>query len=258
MPDIVLTEKSGQIVTITLHRPEVLNALSLEALTGLNEALAAADHDADVRAVVLAGSGNAFTGGWDLHEAVSLDESRLSDAIDAFQAITRTLRHIGTPVIAAIDGYAIGGGVEMICACDLRIASHRSSFGCPEVSIGVTMTNGAASLLARVVGEGNAREIVLLGDVIDAAEAHRIGLVNRVVDSGSLLDTANEMAGRIASRAPLAVQLSKRLMDQMQQDELERALELELETIHRALATNDAREGITAFVEKRPARFEGR
>ncbi len=254
---LVLWEKKDSVATITFSRPEVRNALSRESLRHLEAALLRADSDPEVHVAILTGADGTFCAGEDLREAITLDQVQFTDTIAAFQRITRVLKRMAKPVIAAIDGYAMGGGLEIICACDLRIASDRAKFGSPEVNIGMVMTNGSAVLLSKIVGEGRAREIVLTGEIIGAAEAYRIGLVNRVVDAARLPEAAWALARRIGTRAPLAVQLSKQLMDKVQEPDVDRSLLYETEAVLAAFCTDDAREGLQAFVEKREPQFQG-
>ena len=252
----VLRQREDSIAIITINRPEVLNALNRETLIQLENALAEVEADVQVRVVLLTGQDGAFSAGDDLREAATLSTAEFREVIATFQRITRVLKQMSKPVIAAVDGYALGGGLEIICACDLRVATDRSQFGCPEVNVGLVITNGSSSLLPRIIGEGRARHLVLTGELIDAAEAYRIGLVNQVIDAASLLDAAQAMAKRIATRAPKAIQLTKQLLDKVQEPELDRALLHETDAIVAAFATEDSREGIRAFLEKRRPQFQ--
>jgi enoyl-CoA hydratase len=198
----------GRLVTITLHRPEVRNAINLQMIKDLGAALDALAEVDDLRAVILTGAGDkAFAGGADIAE---LRERRLPEALQRINAaLFRKLEEQPAPTIAAIRGFALGGGCELAMACDIRIAGRSARFGQPEVSLGIIAGAGALQRLPRLVGFGRAKELVMSGRIIDADEAERIGLVNRVVDDALVLDEARALARTIAGHAPLAVRLSK-------------------------------------------------
>lgn len=245
-----------RIASITLNRPEVLNSLDRASLLRLGDVLEELDARQDVRVIILTGAGGNFCAGDDLREAVQLTSEGFHQMIYAFQRITRIMRKMNTALIAAVDGYAVGGGFEIAMSCDLRVCSDRAKFATPEVGVGMIVTNGTSTLLTRLIGDGRAREMILTGEAIDAARAYEIGLVSRVVPPEELQAAARELAERIASRSAAAVSASKRLLDEMQNPDLERAIFLESDSIVKLFNHPDHKEGIRAFVEKREPKFE--
>ena len=243
-------EREGAAAWIRWSRPERLNALDPRALHALGDLLAEAA-STDARAIVCFGEGGAFSSGDDLAATAAMDAGEWRRTLEAFNRLTREAVRAPQPVIAAVDGVCVGGAFEFAYACDLRVATARSRFGCPEVAIGLSISNGF-SLLAR----RSARRLVLTGELIGADEALRLGLVDAVVEDAEA--EARGLAQRIATLAPLAVSGSKRLLDEASRAELERALDRELDLCARLFETEDAREGLAAFLEKRPPAFEGR
>ena len=242
-------ERDGTTAWIRWSRPERLNAFDRASLERLGDLLAEAA-SSDARAIVCFGEGGAFSAGDDLHETATLTNEEWRGTIESFNRLTRELVASPQPVIAAIDGVCVGGSFEFAYACDVRIASPRSRLGCPEVSIGLSISNGFSLLMPRA-----ARRVVLTGELVGADEALRLGLIDTVVENVEA--EAERVAERIAVLAPLAVAGSKRLLDEADRDLLERALERETELCTRLFETDDAREGLAAFLEKRPARFQG-
>ncbi|UCE86598.1 MAG: enoyl-CoA hydratase/isomerase family protein [Deltaproteobacteria bacterium] len=258
MSEVVRCERRGPVAVLTLDRPKAFNALSravLEALLAHAEAIAA---DGAVRAVVVTGAGRAFSAGADI------DEMRPMNALAA-EAFSRlghrafhALENLGVPTLAAVNGFALGGGCELACACDWIYASSAARFGQPEVNLGLIPGFGGTSRLLRRVGVAWAREIVLTGERLDAETALRIGLVNRVFEPDALLDAAIRVGETIATRGPLAVAAAKRVMQAGQDANVEVAHALEQSAFGAVFATADREEGIEAFLEKREPKFEGR
>jgi enoyl-CoA hydratase/carnithine racemase len=209
----ISSSRADSVLTIRLERPEVLNAFDLAVLRDVRRALREAVDDPDVRAIVLTGGPRAFSSGEDLRAARELDGPAYRTQIDELQELASELRGSPKPVIAAVAGPAYGGGLELAVNCDVRIAATSARFACPETQWALTITNGASLLLRRLVGEGWAREIVLLGTVVDAETALRIGLVTRVVPDEELPARASALAARVAELDPGAVAASKRLLN---------------------------------------------
>ncbi|MBD5605519.1 MAG: enoyl-CoA hydratase/isomerase family protein [Candidatus Eremiobacteraeota bacterium] len=255
--ETILVERDGAVATVTLNRPKVLNALNIAMVRELGSAFAALEADAAVRAVIVTGSGDkAFGAGADIGELGALPNS--IDAIALVhngQGLTLQLERMRTPVIAAVNGFALGGGCELAMGCDIRIASAKARFGQPEETLGLLPGYGGTQRTARLLGRGMAMYLCLSGELIDANEALRVGLVERVVPHDDLMTEVKKLAATIASRAPLAVAATKRAIDDGA--ELSVAAALELEALHfgSLVGTNDFREGTKAFLEKRPAAF---
>jgi enoyl-CoA hydratase/carnithine racemase len=245
----VQVAREGDAVWIRWSRPERLNAWDGETLAELGGALAEAAA-ADARAIVLRGEGGAFSSGDDLRETATLTPEEWAAALTGFNRLTREVVAAPQPVIAAVEGVCVGGACELAAACDLRLATPGSRFGCPEVAIGLSISNGFSLLAPRA-----ARRLVLTGELVDAGEAQRLGLVDVIVDDVDA--EARRLVERIASLAPLAVAGSKRLLDAADREALERALDREAALCEQLFETADAREGLAAFLEKREPRFKG-
>jgi enoyl-CoA hydratase len=243
-------ERDGTTVWIRWSRPDRLNAFDRASLETLGDLLAEAA-STDARAIVCSGEGGAFSAGDDLRETATLSPSEWADAIESFNRLTREVVMAPQPVIAAIDGVCVGGSFEFAFACDVRVATPRSRFGCPEVGIGLSISNGFSFLAPRA-----ARRLVLTGELVDAEDALRMGVIDIVADDAE--EEARRIAERIAALAPLAVSASKRLLDEGARDALEHALAREADLCTRLFETDDAREGLAAFLEKRSPRFTGR
>jgi enoyl-CoA hydratase len=246
----VRLSQEGSAAWIRWSRPERLNAFDRETLHLLGDLLAEAA-STDARAIVCYGEGGAFSSGDDLRETAAMDPSEWRRTLEAFQRLTREIVAAPQPVIAAVDGVCVGGAFEFAFACDVRVATPRSRFGCPEVAVGLSISNGFSLLAPRA-----ARRLVLTGELVDAEEALMLGLIDAVVDDVEA--EARRLSERIASLAPLAVAGSKRLLDEGVKDLVELALDRELDVCARLFATEDTREGIGAFLEKRPPAFKGR
>jgi enoyl-CoA hydratase len=256
MPDLII-EPAKDILTITFNRPRLLNALTWDMLRELKSVLQAARTDGSVRVVVIAGAGVNFCSGADIGVEKGCSLSEYRQFVTDIQEITLALRDLDAIAIAAIQGYCLGGGMEIACACDLRIGAENARLGFPEVGIGLTVTSGASHLLPRLVGLARAKELMLTGDPLSAEEAERIGLVNRVVPGAELPRAVNALAEKIKSRSPLAVAAQKHLIDVGTESELTTILRQEVDAISTAFASHDGQEGMTAFLEKRAPRFTG-
>ncbi|HEX6135962.1 MAG TPA: enoyl-CoA hydratase-related protein [Longimicrobiales bacterium] len=255
---IRLDRETDGIAIITVNRPDKLNALNAETVRQLDGVLREARGDETVRALILTGAGEkAFVAGADIAELARmgpLDGVRVSR--DG-QATFRLLETMPKPVIGAINGFALGGGLELALACHMRIASDRAKFGLPEVKLGIIPGYGGTIRLPRLVGRGRALELMLTGEMIGAEEAYRIGLVNRVVEPGALLDAARDLARRIIANGPVAIALALESVDRGMSTTIDDALVLESNLFGLLAATQDMREGMSAFLEKRKAEFRG-
>ena len=225
---VVLYERRENIGIITLNRPERLNAINLNVLTELMARLDGARQDADVACVILTGTGRAFCAGEDLKDTFAGKSFEVWEReVDALQEVQRVVMRLGKPLIAAVRGVAVGGGCEFAMSCDIRIAAQDALFGFPETDVGMTLTTAGTKLLTHLVGLGKAKELVFTAEFINADEAARIGLVNRVVPVDSLMEEAMGMARRIARQSPLALRLSRSAIEQGLTASFEQTLELE-------------------------------
>lgn len=261
--EVVHVRHDGAVAVITLSRPESLNAISHELAMVLGGVLAEAAASGRVRALVLTGEGRAFCAGGDVREFVAhLDTNPaafLGELVSAFhEHVILPLRRMPKPVIAAINGVTAGGGVGLALACDLRVASAGARFTLAYPNIGLTVDGGSSFFLPRLVGMGRAIELMLLAEALDAQEALRVGLVNRVVDPDELLPQAIALATRLADGPAAAFAMIKELMDLTYRSNLPTQLQAELERIVAAASTADHAEGIRAFVQKRKPAFQGR
>lgn len=260
MYETVTLAVENAVATITLNRPSVLNALNALLLRELASALAAADADASVRAVILTGAGEkAFAAGADISEL-----NAVASAVEGThqarkgQAVTLQIERMRKPVIVAVNGFALGGGCEIAMSGDIRIASENAKFGQPEVNLGLVPGYGGTQRTTRLVGRGMAMYLCLTGEMIDAAEALRIGLVQKVVPLAGLMDEARRIANLIASKAPLAIEATKRAIDEGASLAMTEALALEALQFGQMMSTADFKEGTRAFLDKRKAAFAGK
>jgi enoyl-CoA hydratase len=257
----LLTEVDGTVMVVTVNRPKALNALSREVLGELRTLAAEITADDLIRAVVLTGSGDrAFVAGADINElhAMAGFPAQANAYAHEIQAVTVQWERLPKPVVVAVNGYALGGGCELAMAGDIRLASENARFGQPEINLGLTPGAGGTQRLPRLIGKGNAKLMILSGDQIDAQEAYRLGLVQRIVPRESLLAEAKALAARLASKAPIALRLCKEAIDEGSEIDLDRGLAAEAHCFGLSLGTEDGREGTSAFLEKREARFNGR
>ena len=254
MAEFVRVERQASLAIVKINRPEVRNALNPRALEELQAALNDVGSDELCRCAVLTGEGGTFTTGDDLTETARMDQAGFAAMIAGFQSITTALRAMPMPVIAAIEGYAVGGGLEIAAACDLRVCSEDALFFCPEVRLGLLMSNGSTAILPRLIGAGRTRELVLTGRRFDAGWAERAGLVNRVVHHGQALEAALDLALEISAGQPAAVRATKRLLNLVEDSEVERALELETHAALEAFADPEVVAGLRAELERWAAR----
>lgn len=258
MTDGLRVEIDGPVATITIDRPEALNALTVPVKVALREALESLAVDRAVRAVILTGAGRAFCAGQDLAERDQPNAAPLEVEVrERYNPIIRALRSMGQPVIAAVNGVAAGAGASLAFACDLRIAAEEARFVLAFGRIGLVPDSGATWFLPRLVGPAKAAELALVGDPIDAAEALRIGLVSRVVPGDQLAAEARALAERLAAGAPLALSLTKGALERALTIDLDEALEGEAKLQGIAGASADHAEGLAAFRDKRSPRFSG-
>jgi enoyl-CoA hydratase len=253
---IVLVERDGRIAVVRMNRPKQLNALSGELMSALVDALTELDDDPDIRAIVLGGNERAFAAGADIAELaagtpISMYENRRIDSWDS-------IRDLRTPVVAAVSGFCLGGGCELAMLCDLVVASESAKFGQPEINLGVVPGAGGTQRLTRAVGKAVAMDMILTGRMLSAREALSFGLVARVVAREAWLDEATRVAREIAAKGPIAVRLAKEAIDKAFEAPLAVGVELERRAFYLVRASEDASEGLNAFVEKRPPDFTGR
>jgi len=254
MGALVRVERREGIAVITINRPEVRNALNPAALADLAAALEFVGRNPAVACAILAGEGGTFTTGDDLTETAAMDEVGFAAMIEGFQSITRALRAMAMPVIAAIEGYAVGGGLEIAAACDLRVCAEDTIFFCPEVRLGLLMSNGSSSILPRLIGAGRTRELMLTGRRFDAGWAERAGLVNRVVPRGEVLAAAVSMAGEVAANQLTAVRMTKQLLNRVEDADVGQALAAETQAAREAFADPAAMAALKAELERWAAR----
>jgi enoyl-CoA hydratase len=256
--DLVRLEARGAVALLTLNRPDALNALNRATLEALRERLHALAQDRSTRAVVVTGEGRAFAAGADIAEMRGLTPSQAEDFSALGHEAFAALEALPVPTVAAVNGYALGGGCELACACDWIYASERARFGQPEVNLGILPGFGGTTRLVRRVGIGWARELVLTGAPIKADEALRIGLANRVLPPEELLAAALATGDAIAQKGPLAVAQAKRVLVEGQDADARVAGALERAAFGLVFSTDDRAEGMAAFLEKRDPKFEGR
>ena len=257
--DNLLFEVGEQIARITFNRPNVLNALNRKTMDELGDCMKKVRSDDAIRVLILTGAGEkAFIAGADINELSQQTPVNGREFTLYGQEIIHRLETLGKPAIAAINGFALGGGCELALACTLRIASRNAKLGQPEVKLGIIPGYGGSQRLPRLCGRGVAHELILTGEMITAEEALRVGLVNRVVEPGELLATAEAIAKKIIANAPLAVKYALEAVERGMEMPQEEGLYLEATLFGLCCATQDMREGTRAFLEKRPPKFEGR
>jgi enoyl-CoA hydratase len=253
---VVLVEREPPVGIVLLNRPEALNALNDEVMGLLVEALTELDDDDAIRCIVLGGSEKAFAAGADIGQmaeasAMDMYEARRIDRWDA-------IRRIRTPLVASVSGFCLGGGNELAMACDLIVASETARFGQPETSLGIIPGAGGTQRLTRAIGKAKAMDVILSGRFLTAEEAERAGLVARVVAKEAWLEEAKAVARAIAEKGPIAQRLAKESVNRAYESTLETGLDYERKALYLAFASEDAREGLTSFTEKRKPEFRGR
>lgn len=255
--NLTLATENG-IGIITINRPKVLNALNTATLRELKCAALEMEADASVKVIIITGAERSFAAGADISEMMPMTAIQGAEHGRMGQDAFSTVENLNKPVIAAVNGFALGGGCELAMACDIRIASEKAKFGQPEVKLGVTPGFGGTQRLPRLVGRAKAKELIFTGDTIDAKEAHRIGLVNSVFPPEEMMNAAKKLAAQIAANGAIAVSLCKRAINGGMEVDLKSGCALEAEIFGLCFSTEDQKEGMKAFIEKRPADFKGR
>ncbi|WP_374657318.1 enoyl-CoA hydratase [Phenylobacterium sp.] len=253
---LIVETPSAGVTLVRLNRPEALNALNSQLLGELSAALDAAEADEAVRCVVITGSERAFAAGADIKEMSTKTYAEMFKQ-DFFGASARRIEQFRKPIIAAVAGYALGGGCELAMLCDFIIAAETAKFGQPEINLGVAPGIGGTQRLTRFVGKSKAMEMILTGRMMDAAEAERSGLVSRVVPADKLVEEALAAAAKIAGQSPLAVMMNKELVETAYETTLSTGVAVERRLFHSLFAFDDQKEGMAAFVEKRKPDFKG-
>jgi enoyl-CoA hydratase len=255
----ILLEKKNAIAYVTVNRPKVLNALNMATMEELRAAFHDIKNDKSIRVAILTGAGEkAFIAGADISELAQQGAVTGKEYTHRGQSVLNLIENLGKPVIACINGFALGGGCEIAMACTMRLASENAKFGQPEVKLGIIPGYGGTQRLPRLVGKGIAMQLVLAGEMITSQEAHRIGLVNEVTAPADLIPRAEAIAGKIIANAPLAVQYAMEAVNKGMEMTLAEGLFLEATLFAVSCSSEDKKEGTAAFLEKRPAAFKGR
>lgn len=255
----LILEREGALAILYVNRPKALNALNKETLLEMKDAIVSINNDSEINVLIITGAGGkAFVAGADIAFMQNLTavEGREFGALG--QEVFRMIEAMEKPVIAAVNGFALGGGCELAMCCDFRIASSKAKFGQPEVGLGITPGFGGTQRLPRLVGSGMARQMLYTADVIDATEALRIGLVNNVVAPEELIESVKKVASKIISKGTLAVRFCKAAANEGLQTDIDRAMTIEADLFGLCFSTQDQREGMTAFIEKRSPNFTGK
>ncbi len=254
----ILTSQDGFILTITINRPSKLNALNRDTIAELSSAFQEADKAADIRAIILTGSGEkAFVAGADISEFAhfSVEEGKKLSA-DGHKKLFTLVEEMGTPVIAAVNGFALGGGLELAMSCHMRVASSNAKMGLPEVSLGVIPGYGGTQRLAQLVGKGRALEMITTAQMIKSDDAYRMGLVNYVVEPEELMEKANSIANKISGNSPTAIRAAIKAVNAQYKTGVD-GFDEEIKAFGECFNSDDFKEGTTAFLEKRKAQFSG-
>jgi enoyl-CoA hydratase len=256
---LMVYEKKGKVAAITINRPKVMNALNTQLAGEMRDALSDAEADENIRVIVITGAGDrAFCAGADIGELAVLGGIEARDFSLLAQSLTTQIERVRKPVVAKINGLCLGGGNEVAMSCDFRIASDKASFGQPEINLGIIPGMGGTQRLTRLIGRTKAIEMDMLGEMITAAEAHRLGLVNKVVPADELDKAVDELAEKLGSKGPVALGMVKLAVNNGMDMDLNRGLYYEAECFGAACGTEDAKEGTKAFMEKRKPEFKGR
>jgi len=255
----VVYEKKGPIAYVTLNRPKVLNALNNATINELRTAFEDVRDDSAIRGVILTGAGDkAFAAGADIAEIANNTVVEAEAATRRGQALTDLIENLGKPVIAAVNGFALGGGCEMAMACAMRIAAESAKFGQPEVKLGVMPGYGGTQRMPRLIGRGQALKLILSGEIIDAAEAYRIGLVDELVPAAQLIERAETVLKKIIANAPLSVKYALEAVNKGLETSVAEGLLIEASLFAVCASTDDKKEGTSAFLEKRVPKFQGK
>ncbi|QEK11062.1 short-chain-enoyl-CoA hydratase [Crassaminicella thermophila] len=255
--EFIKIDKSERVAILKLNRPKALNALNTQVLKELDLAIDQLDKDESVDVIIITGEGKAFVAGADITEMKDLNAEEGRRFGNFGQKVFRKIEKMEKPVIAAVNGFALGGGCELAMCCDMRIASEKAKFGQPEVGLGIVPGFSGTQRLPRLVGIGKAKELIFTGDIIKAEEAEKIGLVNKVVAHEELMNEAMDLAKRIVKNAQKAVRYANIAINRGIETDIETGIEIEADLFGLCFATKDQKEGMTAFVEKRKAEFKG-
>lgn len=251
-------EQQERVAILKLNRPEALNALNSEVLKELYLAVDELEEDVNVHIIIITGEGKAFVAGADISEMKDLDAEEGRKFGNLGQKVFRKIDQMEKPVIAAVNGFALGGGCELAMCCDMRVASKKAKFGQPEVGLGIIPGFSGTQRLSRIVGTGKAKELIFTGDVIKAEEAERIGLVNKVVEHEDLMNEAMNLAKKIGKNAQKAVRYANIAINRGIETDIDTGIGIEADLFGLCFATKDQKEGMNAFVEKRKAQFKGK
>lgn len=254
----IIFEKQENVAIIKLNRPKALNALNTELLLELEQAVSDVENDSEIRVAIVTGEGKAFAAGADIAAMKDMNSIEGLTYAKTGQAVYRHIEEVRKPFIAAINGFALGGGCELTLACDLRIASTKAKLGLPETGLGIVPGFGGTQRLPRLIGDAKAKELILTADTIGAEEALAIGLVNRVTEPEALMEETMKLVKKILSKAPIAVGFAKDAINRGKQVDIDSAEALEALYVGMCFSTEDLHEGMTAFVEKRAADFKDR
>jgi enoyl-CoA hydratase/carnithine racemase len=257
-PELVTERREGDVVTLTIQRPEVMNCLSFPTLRRFRGLLEGLRDDLTIRCVLITGAGErAFCAGADLKERRTMPAERVPDFVRNIRGLMDDVGALPQPTIAVVNGFAFGGGTELMLACDLRVAAPEATFGLTETTLAIIPGAGGTQRLPRLVGKSRAKDLILTGRRIDAREAERMGLVNRVAPEGGLEGCARELAAQIAGNGPVAVRAAKEAIERGGEERLGAGLEIEARCYEKVLATQDRLEALAAFAEKRKPRYTG-
>lgn len=251
----VYLERQDNIAILKFNRPQVMNALNSEVLQELEEKLETIKRDEEIYAAIITGNGKAFVAGADISEMIHKTPDEARKFAELGLKVFRKIELMEKPIIAAVNGFALGGGCELAMSCDIRIASEKAKFGQPEVGLGITPGFAGTQRLSRLVGMAKAKELIFTADLIKAEEAERIGLVNKVVKEEELMPEALNMANKIISKAQLAVRYAKTSINRGNETDIETGMEMEKQLFALCFASKDQKEGMSAFLEKRKANF---
>jgi enoyl-CoA hydratase len=254
----IVVNKKDSIGTIKMNKPQVLNALDKDTIAELTNAVEELDKDKNIKVAILTGEGKAFIAGADIKQMKDMNSAEAKKFAESGHKLMTKISNSRLPFIAAVNGYALGGGCEIMMACDLCIAATSAKFGQPEINLGVPPGFGGTQRLPRLVGRMKANELLLTGDIIDANEAHRIGLVNMVVPDDKIIEEAERFASKLASKSAIQLDFIKSLVNKGIEVELSKACTLEISQFSKSFETEDQKEGMTAFLEKRKPNFKGK
>lgn len=247
----IIAERADRISIVKINRPDVYNAVNVEAILELEQAMKDLNDDKSVHVIIITGEGKAFVSGSDISRLRTMDAIAAREYSQTGQRVLSYIENMEKPVIAAVNGFALGSGCELAMACDIRIASEKAKFGQPEVKLGLIPGHAGTQRLARLVGVGKAKELIFTGDTIDAQEALRIGLVNQVVSPEALIEEVKKLANKIMEVSPTAVRIAKTVINRGADANLTTANSYETEAFSILFSTEDAKEGMSAFLEKR-------